>query len=115
MQKSFAQNKLQWSLEEDALLRLLVRDHMNEKNWSKIADMFNQSSDGLFRSDQQCRERYKDVLDPKLDLEKSRAPWTQEEKEILRSKVLSQQGEISWSKISLEAFNNQKTDFQCSR
>jgi len=57
-----------WSSEEDDLIVQLVAQH-GTKNWSLIGSRLKN------RSGKQCRERYKNQLDPII----MRGPWTEEE------------------------------------
>mmetsp|Transcript_50718 Transcript_50718/g.158451 ORF Transcript_50718/g.158451 Transcript_50718/m.158451 type:complete len:466 (-) Transcript_50718:327-1724(-) len=62
------QSRRPWSQEEDELIMSLVAQH-GTKNWSLIGSHLQ------FRSGKQCRERYKNQLDPTI----RRGPWTPEE------------------------------------
>eukprot|EP00960_Hanusia_phi_P051699 760955-Hanusia_phi.AAC.7 len=62
------QSRRPWSQEEDELIMSLVAQH-GTKNWSLIGSQLQ------FRSGKQCRERYKNQLDPTI----RRGPWTPEE------------------------------------
>mmetsp|Transcript_134672 Transcript_134672/g.200391 ORF Transcript_134672/g.200391 Transcript_134672/m.200391 type:complete len:442 (+) Transcript_134672:203-1528(+) len=61
-----------WSSEEDELILKLVAKH-GTKNWSYIGSQFSH------RSGKQCRERYKNQLDPEI----RRGPWTEEEDQAI--------------------------------
>mmetsp|Transcript_9886 Transcript_9886/g.19767 ORF Transcript_9886/g.19767 Transcript_9886/m.19767 type:complete len:452 (-) Transcript_9886:731-2086(-) len=61
-----------WSTEEDELIISLVGKH-GTKNWSFIGSQF------LHRSGKQCRERFKNQLDPDI----RRGPWTEEEDQAI--------------------------------
>lgn len=61
-----------WKKEEDLLLMKLVREH-GARNWSKIAEKFE------FRVGKQCRERWHNHLNPKINKKK----WTDNEEAIL--------------------------------
>ena len=73
----------EWTVEEDVQIMLLVKKH--GENWKNISVEFQKNNDfsnGL-RSEFQIRERYTSILDPKLDLKKSRKLWTPEETKTL--------------------------------
>lgn len=75
-----------WTKEEDEQLKELVAVH-GSKAWKLISSMMPG------RKSKQCRERWTNVVDPKLNY----APWTEEEEQIL---ILAQQ-ELGnkWSQI----------------
>ena len=70
--------KGKWSKDEDDRLREIVSNTkmMNERAWDKISEEM-----GFTRSSIQCRERWKNSLDPTLRL----GDWTREEDEMLLS------------------------------
>lgn len=76
-----------WTHEEDALLTELVNQN-GAKNWSLIASKLNG------RIGKQCRERWYNHLDPYI----SKAPWTEEEDQI----IINAHKEIGnkWAEIS---------------
>jgi hypothetical protein len=61
-----------WASDEDDLIIKLVAQH-GTKNWSLIGTKLKN------RSGKQCRERYKNQLDPMI----RRGPWTEEEDHII--------------------------------
>mmetsp|Transcript_48955 Transcript_48955/g.122338 ORF Transcript_48955/g.122338 Transcript_48955/m.122338 type:complete len:430 (-) Transcript_48955:114-1403(-) len=61
-----------WSKEEDDLIVKLVAEH-GTKTWSLVGNKLQ------CRSGKQCRERYKNQLDPSI----KRGPWTDEEDTII--------------------------------
>ena len=63
-----------WTSEEDDLIVQLVAQH-GTKNWSLIGTKLRN------RSGKQCRERYKNQLDPII----RRGPWTEEEDRAIRA------------------------------
>jgi len=76
-----------WSAEEDELILKLVAKH-GTKNWSYIGSQFSH------RSGKQCRERYKNQLDPEI----RRGPWTEEEDQ----KIIAAQERLGnrWTEIA---------------
>ena len=70
--------KGKWSKDEDDRLREIVSNTkmMNERAWDKVSEEM-----GFTRSSIQCRERWKNSLDPTLRL----GDWTREEDEMLLS------------------------------
>jgi hypothetical protein len=79
--------KIKWTLPEDELLRETV-DREGETNWSRVASVLPG------RTGKQCRERWRNQLDPRLN----RDNWTPVEDILLvqRQKVLGN----AWSKIA---------------
>ncbi len=63
----------------------------NDKEWDKVADIFPG------RSAEQCKLRWQSLL--KMNL--SKAPWTQEEDEIL-IQVINDKGPKKWKEIAIE-------------
>jgi len=90
-----------WTEEEDKRLTLAVHAYENY-NWIKI----QKHVPG--RTDVQCRERWCNILDPKL----KDGPWTKEEDELLM-KAIEKHGIGKWSKIAEEVPS--RTDNQCWR
>ncbi|XP_077242194.1 uncharacterized protein LOC143882613 [Tasmannia lanceolata] len=89
-----------WSVDEDKRLKIAVM-LFGPKQWMKIAQFVPG------RTQVQCRERWLNVLDPSLNLEK----WTEEEDYKLKE-AISQHGRC-WSKVA--AFVPPRTDSQCRR
>jgi hypothetical protein len=79
--------KIKFSPEEDAKLLDLVQRY-GAKDWMKIANLMET------RNARQCRERFKNYLNP--DLRKD--PWTREEDEILDQRYMEYGAK--WNKIS---------------
>ncbi|KAJ6248778.1 serine/threonine-protein phosphatase [Anaeramoeba flamelloides] len=77
-----------WTVIEDELLIKAVEKHGQQK-WSKVAQELPQ------RSSKQCRERWKNQLDPTID----HGEWTKEEDEILI--VKHQELGNKWSQIKM--------------
>jgi len=76
-----------WGPEEDEMILRLVAEH-GTKNWSFIGSQFEH------RSGKQCRERYKNQLDPEI----RREPWTEEED----SQIVAAQEKLGnrWTEIA---------------
>jgi hypothetical protein len=81
-----ASAKLKFSPEEDALLMRIIREH-GAKDWVKVASFMRT------RNPRQCRERYKNYLNPDL----RRGDWTLEEDRLLELK--HQECGAKWNKI----------------
>ena len=64
-----------WSPEEDMMLARLVTIH-GQRDWGLIA----RNMPGKFRKGKQCRERWRNQLDPNI----KREPWTPEEEATLQ-------------------------------
>jgi hypothetical protein len=79
--------KLKFSPEEDELLVSLVREY-GVKDWIKVASLMGT------RNPRQCRERYKNYLDPDL----RRGGWTPQEDELLEAKY--KEYGVKWNKIA---------------
>ena len=69
-------HKYMFSKQEDDLLRSLVAEY-GDKDWDLISSFIKG------RNRRQCRERWKKFLCPSLN----NSPWTQEEDDLLKSKV----------------------------
>lgn len=119
-----AQKGLKWAVKEDALLLLLVQKFYGVKNWKKVSQAFNKVrstlglDDECFRDQFSCRERYMNVLNPTVDLEAARKPFTDDENHKLVEagrQMQLQGGKVSWSKISAECFEGQRSAFKCRR
>lgn len=75
-------NKYPWTEEEDNLLCYLVKIG-GAKEWSKIAELFNQQMRMSYqRNGKQCRERWVNTLNPQL----KKGKWTPEEDLVLLRK-----------------------------
>lgn len=90
-----------WSPAEDAKLHLAVSAYGN--SWVDVAGMM----DG--RSNEQCRDRWNERLDPKIN----REAWTEEEDTLLMSTV-GELGEGKWKAVS-EKMGNGRKDSAVSR
>lgn len=90
-----------WSPDEDERLLNAV-SIFGSKKWSKISEAV------LTRNDSQCRERYLNVLDPKL----IKSKWKTSEDVKLKT-LVDTFGEGNWAKIS-QQFTG-RTDAQCRR
>jgi hypothetical protein len=77
--------KLLWTNKEDKLLKKIMQKE-KEAVWSVIAASFNESS-GTKKTGRQCRERWRNHLDPEIKKYTSRftnrEKWTDEEDVIL--------------------------------
>lgn len=88
-----------WSPAEDAKLQLAVSAYGN--SWVDVATMM----DG--RSNEQCRDRWNERLDPKINKE----AWTEEEDKLLMDTV-GELGEGKWKAVS-EKMGNGRKDSAC--
>jgi myb proto-oncogene protein len=83
-----------WSSEEDVqLLRIMTNPPLrndSKVNWNTVSSMMISS----IRSAKQCRERYVNILNPKLN----RQPWTYEE-DVLFAHLCMTFGK-AWTKLS---------------
>ncbi|EER10036.1 myb, putative [Perkinsus marinus ATCC 50983] len=69
----------QWLEEEDELIRQAVASN-GTKNWTLIAEALTRlHKNTITRTAKQCRERWHNHLDPKVD----KRPWTEEEHRII--------------------------------
>ena len=84
-----------WTREEDEAILAFVQSN-GDKDWSKLAVILNG------RTGKQCRERFRNHLDPNL----SKTAWTVEEDQMLVD--LHARFGNSWTKIS--SFFNGRTD-----
>ena len=58
-------SKMPWSTKEDDVLKkILAQD--SEKPWAVVAQKFNEASKSVVRTGKQCRERWRNHLDPTL-------------------------------------------------
>lgn len=85
-----------WTEDEDNALRRAVDILGNA--WSEVA-MFVPC-----RSNEQCRERYQDYLNPTV----TRGRWTEEEDNAL-FKLVQESGKVSWKEIS-KRLGTKRTD-----
>ncbi|OMJ92337.1 hypothetical protein SteCoe_4886 [Stentor coeruleus] len=70
-----------WEQKEDELLKHLIE--INEsKKWNHISEMMNSDDSANYKSPKQCRDRWVNHLDPKLN----QTPWTDEEEAFLIEK-----------------------------
>jgi hypothetical protein len=90
--------KHKFTAEEDERLAQLVAKH-NESNWNAIAEELGN------RNCRQCRERWKNYLDPKLNKE----VWTAKEDDLLMGKY--EEYGSQWSLIA--KFYPSRTDVNC--
>lgn len=88
-----------WTEDEDNALRRAVDILGNA--WSEVA-MFVPC-----RSNEQCRERYQDYLNPTV----TRGRWTEEEDNAL-FKLVQESGKVSWKEIS-KRLGTKRTDNMC--
>ena len=84
-----------WSQDEDAKLRLAVEAYGN--SWLDVANTIEG------RNNEQCRDRWNDKLDPKIN----REVWTEEEDGRLLDAV-SEIGEGKWKAVSEVVGNGRK-------
>jgi len=84
-----------WSPAEDAKLRLAVSAYGN--SWVDVASMMEG------RSNEQCRDRWNERLDPKIN----REAWTEEEDRLLTDAV-KELGEGKWKAVSERMGNGRK-------
>lgn len=92
--------RTKWNFEEDLTLGIALKIYGNNK-WSKISNHIEK------RTDIQCRERYCNILDPRL----TDVRWT--EKEDIKLLNLYEQFKNQWSKIAKEF--GDRTDNTCWR
>ncbi|KAG0240368.1 Myb-like DNA-binding domain protein [Mortierella sp. GBA43] len=90
-----------WTEEEDGALRMAATMY-GESYWTKVQHHI------IGRTDVQCRERYMNVLSPKV----KSGPWSKEENEKLVG-LVEGQGMTKWSDIALKMEG--RTDNQCAR
>jgi hypothetical protein len=93
-----------WEPNEDDRLKDAV-GRLGCRNWAAIAEWVPG------RTDVQCRERWSNILDPKLQSTKN-LPWTIEEDAKLLE--IAPRLNFKWSAISTSAFHP-RTDNQCAR
>ncbi|KAH0787485.1 Myb-like DNA-binding domain containing protein [Histomonas meleagridis] len=89
-----------WTEEEDERLKTAIHVHGSD-NWSIIATFV-----GGGRTKSQCSQRWRRVLDPKIN----KSNWTKEEEEKLIEAVKSF-GTKAWTRIASEMGN--RSDVQC--
>ncbi|KAF9923565.1 Myb-like DNA-binding domain protein, partial [Modicella reniformis] len=90
-----------WTEEEDGALRISATT-FGESHWTKVQHHI------LGRTDVQCRERYMNVLSPKV----KSGPWTDEEN-IRLVELVEVDGMKKWSDVALNMEG--RTDNQCAR
>eukprot|EP00347_Sterkiella_histriomuscorum_P003484 403364121 len=95
-----------WNFTEDVMLMFGVKFY-GEKRWALISELVFKKT----RNDMQCRERYCNILNPKLQ-DKEIQELTDEEVEQL--KVLVDKYGLKWSKLAKELGGN-RTDNQIKR
>ncbi|XP_024015327.1 myb-like protein L isoform X2 [Eutrema salsugineum] len=95
------EKKGRWSSEEDKRVKVAVT-LFGAKNWHKIAQFVPG------RTQVQCRERWVNSLDPKVNRDR----WTKEEDAKLRE-AITEHGYSSWSKVASRL--SRRTDSQCRR
>ncbi|KAF2584640.1 hypothetical protein F2Q70_00034662 [Brassica cretica] len=90
-----------WSSEEDKRLRVALT-FFGAKNYNKIAQFVPG------RTQSQCRARWKDSLDPRLNF----GSWTEEEV-TKYNEAVKEHGDSNWSKVAAHVYS--RTSKQCSR
>ncbi|CAN7109258.1 unnamed protein product [Brassica rapa subsp. narinosa] len=90
-----------WSSEEDKRLRVALT-FFGAKNYNKIAQFVPG------RTQSQCRARWKDSLDPRLNF----GSWTEEEV-TKYNEAVKEHGDSNWSKVASDVYS--RTSKQCSR
>ncbi|CAG7887082.1 unnamed protein product [Brassica rapa] len=90
-----------WSSEEDKRLRVALT-FFGAKNYNKIAQFVPG------RTQSQCRARWKDSLDPRLNF----GSWTEEEV-TKYNEAVKEHGDSNWSKVASHVYS--RTSKQCSR
>ncbi|KAJ2008157.1 hypothetical protein H4R26_000362 [Coemansia thaxteri] len=99
---TFPKLRAAWTREEDRLLTLGVRVYgPNTESWPRIATLVPG------RTNKSCRKRWFHSLDPSLH----KGPWTPEEDEVLRQRVL--QFPSQWSRVAEGIVG--RTDDQCAK
>ncbi|KAH0789474.1 Myb-like DNA-binding domain containing protein [Histomonas meleagridis] len=96
----FRKRSSPWTEEEDERLRAAIQVHGSD-NWTIVATFV-----GGGRTKSQCSQRWRRVLDPKIN----KGNWTKEEEEKLIEAVKSF-GNKAWTRISSELGN--RSDVQC--
>lgn len=96
----FRKRSSKWTEEEDERLRTAIQNHGSD-NWSLIASYV-----GGQRTKSQCSQRWRRVLDPKID----KTNWKREE-EIKLIEAVHSYGNKAWTRIAAEMGN--RTDVQC--
>ncbi|POY74684.1 hypothetical protein BMF94_2446 [Rhodotorula taiwanensis] len=92
-----------WSAEEDAALRRAIKK-VGIKSWAEVSERVKG------RTDQQCRERWTNAVDPRII---GYGGWTEEEDEALR-RMRDDEGR-TWIDISERGFEGRRTDNSCLR
>lgn len=91
--------KLQWTPEEDSLLKLIV-SQTGATHWTRVSELFNGSTPHPHpRNGKQCRERWLNFLNPGGTIRKGK--WTVTEDLWLLRKQ-RQLGGNKWSEIARE-------------
>ncbi|GAA5886192.1 hypothetical protein JCM6882_004294 [Rhodosporidiobolus microsporus] len=91
-----------WSAAEDAALTSAVA--AVGKSWKEVEKRVGG------RTDAQCRERWSNILDPRL---KDKNEWTEEEEATL-VRLRDEEG-LSWAEIAKKGFDETRTDNHCMR
>ncbi|CAD8062929.1 unnamed protein product [Paramecium primaurelia] len=93
------EDRLQWSQEEEQMLKEEVENSKNLK-WHEIQfQIFMKSNGRYFKKAKQCRERWNNYLDPQIN----RNNWKPEE-DLCLMKLAQSEG-MKWSKISYKMKN----------
>ena len=96
----FRKRSSPWTEEEDERLKTAIRVHGSD-NWALVSTFV-----GGGRTKSQCSQRWRRVLDPKIN----KGNWTREEEEKLIEAVKAF-GNKAWTRISSEMGN--RSDVQC--
>ena len=84
-----------WEEEEDDMLSDIIRSMECQNKWNDIAkELYKRSEARYFRKPKQCRERWRNYLDPQLQ----KGEWTVEDDRRLLELVL--ENGSRWSNIS---------------
>ncbi|CAK94379.1 unnamed protein product (macronuclear) [Paramecium tetraurelia] len=93
------EDRLQWCQEEEQMLKVEVENSKNLK-WHEIQfQIFTKSNGRYFKKAKQCRERWNNYLDPRIN----RSYWKPEE-DLCLMKLAQSEG-LKWSKISYKMKN----------
>lgn len=96
----FRKRSSKWTPEEDERLRTAIQNNGSD-NWSLISSYV-----GNGRTKSQCSQRWRRVLDPKID----KSNWKREE-EIKLIEAVHSYGNKAWTRIAAEMGN--RSDVQC--